>query len=59
MRPSCILLNGACLSHLDYNEISAFAGGEMKSSKCALNLSAGPHAASNAQAALRVSEPQG
>lgn len=36
-----------------------FPEGEMKSSKCALNSSTGPPAASNAQAALRVSEPEG
>lgn len=28
--PSLILLNGECLNHLDYNEISAFAEGEVK-----------------------------
>lgn len=47
------------LNHLVCNEVSTFAEGEVKSSKYALNPSAGPHAASNAQAALRVSEPEG
>jgi len=39
--------------------ISAFADGKMENSMCALILSAGPHTASNAKAAVRVSEPKG
>lgn len=39
--------------------VSAFAEGKVESTKCALNLSAGRHAASNAKAAVRVSEPKG
>lgn len=56
---SWILLNEECLNHPDYSVISVFVDGKLESSKCALNLSAGLYAASNAKAAVKVSQPMG
>lgn len=56
---SWILLNEECLNRPDYSVISVFADGKLESSKCALNFSAGLCAASNAKAAVKVSQLMG